>query len=113
MDVTGKQGSSDLALETGDTTAHGVDGQFEEFGRGPEASATHDFEKDSRRIPIGETAERDAAFFWRNAPFRFHTHTQTSVHARLSDYRAGYNQNAFGPRVLSCVLTDRSLRRGV
>src|SRR6185437_3270341 len=113
VDVTGKQGRSDLTLEIVNTTAHDVDGQFEAFGRGAKASATHNLQKNPRGIPVGQSAERDTAFLWRNAPFRYQTHTQSPARARLSDYRAGYNQNASWPRVLWWALASQGQCQGV
>jgi hypothetical protein len=76
MDVAREKGGADLPLKIIDSPADDVDGEFKPLGCGSEASAAHNLQKHSGRVPIGQTPEGNLmAFLLRNAPVQRDMHT--------------------------------------
>ena len=100
VDVAREQGGADLALEIVDPAAHGVDRQIEPLGRGTKTAATHDFQENAGRVPIGETADGDLlAFLLWNAPFPTRRIQSPFGPLNLAEYARNHNHCGSEPTV--------------
>src|ERR1700761_8387473 len=105
MNVADEHGGAGLPFKIIDAPAHGIDGQREPLGGRAEAAAACNFEENACRIPVGQTAERNAvAFLSRNAPFHCQMHTSPFRLLNLAEVCADYNHG--GSDVLYFIITD-------
>lgn len=104
MDVADEHGRAGLALEIIDSPAHGIDGKRKPLRRRAEATAACNFQENARRIPVGQTGERNAVTFSRNAPFHCQMHTSPLSLLNLAEVCTDYNYD--GSSVLYFIIND-------